>query len=75
MTTEIVSLIAACDWDLMQQLVQKLAPAEVKKIDWGLEGRDLGTQVRSALHKYDAAWMKLQNIESLAKHGTRGTIP
>lgn len=75
MTTEIVSLFAACEPALARQLVCKLAPDEERQIDWHLTGRDLGLQVRSALQKYDAAWVKLQNIESLAKHGTRGTIP
>lgn len=75
MTTEIVGLIAACELGLARQLVQKLAPSEVERIDWRLAGRELGSQVRHALQKYDAAWVKLQNIESLSKHGTRSTIP
>jgi hypothetical protein len=75
MAAEIIGLVAACEPALVRQLICKLTPAEEEHIDWNLTGRDLGLQVRDALQKYDSAWVKLQNIESLAKHGTKGTIP
>jgi hypothetical protein len=67
-------LVAACDKSYLRDLIAKLAPKCVAKIDWNFPGRELGQAVQHAIIDVPEAWGKLQQIDSLAQHGTTATV-
>jgi len=67
-------LVAACDKSYLRDLIAKLEPKCVAKIDWNLQGRELGQAVQHAIIDVPEAWGKLQQIDSLAQHGTTATV-
>ena len=74
MATDLPRLVAACDKSYLRDLIAKLEPKCVAKIDWNLQGRELGQAVQHAILDVPEAWGKLQQIDSLAQHGTTATV-
>lgn len=74
MAIDLPRLAAACDGDFLRELIAQVAPDRTNKIDWNLQGRELGRAVQLAVSKSPKAWAKLQQIENLARHGTTATI-
>jgi hypothetical protein len=67
-------LVAACDRELIRDLIAQVAPERVGEIDWNLCGRKLGQAVQHAVKIAPRAWAKLQQIDTLARHGTTATV-
>lgn len=74
MAIDIPRLVAACDQDLVRNLLHKIAPVQEAMIDWSLRGRELGLEVQQAASKELTAWVRLQQIASLARHARKPTI-
>ena len=74
MAADIPRLVAACDTVLFRQLIAAIAPDYLQTINWTLNGRALGQDVQRILSSSGPAWAKLQNIESLARHGSTASI-
>ena len=67
-------LVAACDRDLIRDLITEIAPGQTGQIDWNLQGRELGQAVQRVVRNAPHAWGKLQQIDTLARHGTTATL-
>ncbi len=74
MAVDLPRLIAAADKRLVRLLIEKIMPDCSGKIDWRLEGRELGRAVEAEASVTPPAWANLQKINNLARHGTTGTI-
>ena len=74
MAIDIPRLVAACDQDLVRNLIHKIAPVQEAIIDWSLRARALGIAVQEAASKDSIVWVRLQQIASLAQHARKPTI-
>lgn len=74
MAIDLPRLVAACDRDLIRDLIARVAPERMGEIDWDLQGRDLGRAVQREIKDAPKAWVKLQQIDNLARHGTTATV-
>ncbi|MEM9030162.1 MAG: hypothetical protein AAGC70_17500 [Pseudomonadota bacterium] len=74
MAVDLPRLVAACDKDLIYGLINQIAPELEADIDWKLEGRELGRAVQDSVKSSSSAWVKFQQINSLASHGTTATV-
>lgn len=74
MAIDIARLVAACDQELMRKLIARIAPEQEPNIHWNQDGRALGRVVQNAISGNPRAWVKLQQIDGLARHGTIATI-
>ena len=74
MAVDLPRLIAAANKNFVRLLIEKVTPERASKIDWDLEGRDLGRAVEVMANLVPGAWAKLQKVNNLARHGATGTI-
>ncbi len=74
MAIDIVRLIAGSDHDLIRELLAALAPEQAARIDWTLSGRSLGSAVQESVSENAHAWVRLQQIAALARHGSKPLI-
>lgn len=74
MTIDIPRLVAACDKDLVRDLLHNIAPDQEAIIDWSLTARVLGLAVQDAISDNSTVWVRLQQIAGLAQHGRKPTI-
>ena len=74
MAIDLPRLVAACDRNLIRDLIARIAPEQTGEIDWNLHGRELGQAVQLAVRNAPKAWAELQQVDTLAQHGTMATL-
>ena len=74
MAFDLLRLVAACQRDILEALIEQASPERKRTIDWTLADRLLATDLARVFSADGTTWPRLQNIESLALHGGKAIV-
>lgn len=67
-------LVAGCQRNLLERLIDQLKPEKKPAIDWSVTDRGLANVLSQAFSSDGSVWPHLQNVASLADHGGRSVV-